>query len=60
VAAAQDAILVKLVENISNDNAVSADRIRYFLRLRTLATSDIFWLLFFAADRIDWINTEQL
>jgi hypothetical protein len=45
----------KLEGHIWNDPKISL-----FVRLKTLAASGIFWLLFFAVDYIYGINMEQL
>jgi hypothetical protein len=49
-----------MMGNIRNDNEVNTHRTSYFLRLRTLAASGIFWLLFFAAEKSNWLEGIQV
>jgi hypothetical protein len=41
----------KLEGHIWNDNAIGAHKLSLFVRLKTLAASGIFWLLFFAVEK---------
>jgi hypothetical protein len=41
----------KLEGHICSDNAVGAHKLSLFVRLKTLAASGIFWLLFFAVEK---------
>jgi hypothetical protein len=50
---------VEVEGQIWNDNAIGAHKLGLFVRLKTLAASGIFWLLFFAVEKKQLVRRDS-